>query len=54
MEVGVQRHAPVALPREGPCTHCKGGWVPPGPVWTGEENLTPTGIRSPDRPARSE
>ena len=29
------------------------GWVP-GLVWTGAENLTPTGIRSPDRPARSE
>jgi hypothetical protein len=28
------------------------GWAP-GPVWTGVENLTPTGIRSPDRPARS-
>ena len=27
------------------------GWAP-GPVWTGEENLAPTGIRSPDRPAR--
>ena len=26
---------------------------PPGPVWTGAENLAPTGIRSPDRPARS-
>jgi len=24
------------------------------PVWTGEENLATTGIRSPDRPARSE
>jgi len=24
------------------------GWVP-GPVWTGEENLVATGIRSPDR-----
>jgi len=23
-----------------------------GPVWTGAENLAPTGIRSPDRPAR--
>jgi hypothetical protein len=23
-----------------------------GPVWTGAENLTPTGIGSPDRPAR--
>jgi len=28
------------------------GW-PPGPVWTGAENLTPTGIWSPDCPARS-
>jgi hypothetical protein len=26
----------------------------PGPVWTGAENLAPTGICSPDRPARSE
>ena len=26
----------------------------PGPVWTVAENLAPTGIRSPDRPARSE
>jgi len=24
----------------------KAGWVP-GPVWTGAENLPPTGIRSP-------
>ena len=24
-----------------------------GPVWRGAENLAPTGIRSPDRPARS-
>jgi len=27
------------------------GWAPE-PVWTGAENLTPTGIRSPDRPVR--
>jgi len=26
----------------------------PGPVWTGVENLAPTGIRSSDHPARSE
>ena len=25
-----------------------------GLVWTGPENFAPTGIRSPDRPARSE
>jgi hypothetical protein len=36
---------PVAIIQEA-------GWVP-GPVWTGAENLVPTGIRSPDRPARS-
>jgi hypothetical protein len=28
------------------------GWAP-GPVWTGVEILALTGIRSPDRPARS-
>ena len=31
-----------------------GGWVGPGPVWTGAENLTLTRIRSPDGPDRSE
>jgi len=29
------------------------GWAP-GPVWIIAENLAPTGIRSPDRPARSQ
>ena len=29
------------------------GWAP-GPVWTGAENLAPTGIWSPDRPAHSQ
>jgi hypothetical protein len=29
------------------------GWAP-GPVWTCAEDLAPTGIRSPDRPARSQ
>jgi len=29
------------------------GWAP-GTVWSGAENLAPTGIRSPDRPARSQ
>ena len=28
-------------------------WAP-GSVWKGAENLAPTGIRSPDRPVRSE
>jgi len=29
------------------------GWTP-WPIWTGAENLAPTGIRSQDRPARSQ
>ena len=29
------------------------GWAP-GTVWTGAQDLAPTGIRFPDRPARSE
>jgi hypothetical protein len=37
---------PVPIVREA-------GWAP-GPVWTSAENLAPTGIRSPDRPARSQ
>ena len=50
-----QRHAPAALyPRERAGTHCTGDWVGPEPVWTGGENLAPTGIRSPDHPARSQ
>jgi hypothetical protein len=55
MGVGGQRHAPAA------CTSGKylvpivqeAGWAP-GSVWTDAENLTSTGIRSPDLPARSE
>jgi hypothetical protein len=55
MGVGGQLHAPAALsPGKRPGTNCTGGWVAPGPVWTVAENLDPTGIRSPDRPARSE
>jgi len=48
-----QRHAPAALcPGKDPVliVH-EAGWAP-GPIWTGAENLAPTGIRSPDRPAR--
>jgi hypothetical protein len=48
-------------PRTGRFTHGKdplpivqeAEWAP-GPVWTGEEILAPSGIRSRDRPARSE
>jgi hypothetical protein len=55
MRVGGQRHAPAALPPGKRLhTHCTGGWVAPGPIWTGVKNLAPTGIRAPNRPARSE
>ena len=49
-----QRHAPAALhPGKDPVSIVQeAGWAP-GPVWTGAANLVPTGIRSPDRPARS-
>ena len=53
--VGGQRHALVALPpRKDPVPIVQeAGWASK-PVWTGAENLAPTGIRSPDRPASSE
>jgi hypothetical protein len=52
---GVQRHASAALlPGKDPLPVVEeGGWAP-GPVWEGSENLAPTGIPSPDRPACSE
>jgi hypothetical protein len=52
--VGSQPHASAVLPREKPDTNCIGedGWAQE-PVWTGEENLASTRIRSPDCPARS-
>jgi len=55
MGVGGQRHAPASLPpgKDPVLIVQEAGWAP-GPVWTGAENLAPTGIRSPDRPARSE
>ena len=55
MGVRGQRHAPAALhPGKDPVPIVqKAGWDA-GPVWTGAENLAPTGIRSQDRPARSQ
>jgi len=38
----------LLYPRERPGSHCI------GPVWTDVENIASTGIRSPDRTARSE
>ena len=55
MGVGGQHHTPAALPpgkRSG--THRIGGWVGPRAGLDGYGKSRPTGIRSPDRPARSE
>ena len=55
MGVGVQHHAPTALPPGNnpvPIVQ-EAGWAP-RLDWTGAENIAPTGIRSPDRPAHSE
>ena len=51
-----QRHAPAALyPREKPGTHCTGGWVGPrAGLDRRGKSAPPTGIRSPDCPARSQ
>jgi len=50
-----QRHAPVFFtPGKDPAPILQeAGWTP-ATVWTGAENLAPTGIRLPDRPARSQ
>ena len=54
MGVGGKLHVPAAFtPGKDPVPVQGAGWAP-GPVWIGAENLAPTGIRSPDRPARSE
>jgi len=55
MGVGVKRHAPAAIaPSKDPVPILQeAGWSP-GPFWIGEKNIAPTGIRSPDRPARTE
>ena len=52
MGVGCQHHVPAAFtPGKDtvPIVH-----EASEPVWIGAENLAPTGIRSPDLPARSE
>ena len=45
---------PIFTPRKDPVPIVQeAGWAP-GPVLTGAENLAPTGMRTPDRPARSQ
>ena len=53
--VGGQRHALAALPtgKDPVPIVWEAGWIPE-PVWTSAENLAPTGIRSPDPPARNQ
>ena len=47
MGLSGQSHAPTALPPvKGPGTHFEKAGLAPGPVWTGAEILTITGIRS--------
>ena len=58
MGMGRQSHAPATLAPPTPGNDpvlivMEAGWNPV-PVWTGAENLSPTGIRSPDRPARKQ
>jgi len=45
---------PLFTPGKEPVpTVQEAGWAS-GPVWTSAKNLAPTGIQSPDRPARSQ
>ena len=41
-------------PGKDPVPIVQEGGLAPGPVWKGAENVASIGIRSPDRPARSE
>jgi hypothetical protein len=50
-----QHYAPAALyPREGPSTHCTGGWVGPRAGLYRCGKSCPTRIQSPDHPAYSQ
>jgi hypothetical protein len=51
--VGTTPH-PNSAPGTDPVPTVQEAEWAPGPVWTGAENLAPTGIRSLDRPARSQ
>jgi hypothetical protein len=52
-EGSASRLGPLFTPGKDPVPIVQeAGWAPE-PVWTGAENLTHTGIRSLDRPARS-
>ena len=48
------RPRPLFTPGKDPLPIVEEAVWAPGPVWTGAENLASTGIRSPDRSARSQ
>ena len=54
MRMDGHRHAPAALPRERSGTLCRGGCVGPRAGLDRYGKFALTGIRSPDRSARSE
>jgi hypothetical protein len=55
MGVGGQHHVPAAFTSENdPVPNLEEARWASEPVWIGVENFTPTGIRSPDSPTRSE
>jgi hypothetical protein len=47
-------HRPLFTLRKDTVPIVQEAGLPSGPVWTGAENLAPTGIRSPDRPTCSQ
>ena len=50
-----QRHVLAALyPGKDPVPIVQEAGCVTGPIWTGAESLAATGIRSPDRPARTQ
>jgi hypothetical protein len=54
VEWSAARPGPYFTPGKDPVPIAQeAGWAP-RMVWTGAENLAPTGIRSPDHPARSQ
>jgi hypothetical protein len=54
MGVGGQRHAPAALLPGNSLPIVQKAGRAQRPAWTGAQNLTPIGIRSPDSPAHSQ
>jgi hypothetical protein len=45
---------PLLTPGKDPAPIVQNAEWAPGPVWTGAENFSPIGFRSPDRPVRTQ